>query len=64
MSAHMALPQQLHYKDQLKLMRAETAASWFVAALSWVVDAFTQPLSPERDLGPAPRSRDFPSFYC
>lgn len=64
MSAQIAFTPQRHYKDRMKSMRAETAASWFAVAVSWVVDVFTQPLSPEIDLGPAPRTRDFPSFYC
>lgn len=64
MSANLALGHQLHYKDQMKLWRAETAASWFADALRWVAEACTQPQSPELDIGPAPRSRDFPAFHC
>jgi hypothetical protein len=64
MSANMALSQQLHFKDQMKLMRAETAASWFATAVAWIVDAATQPLSPKFDVGAAPRSPAFPAFYC
>lgn len=64
MSANVALVQQLHYRDQMKLLRAECAASWFAVALDWIVDAFTQPLAREHDIGAAPRSRDFPAFHC
>lgn len=64
MSAHVALAHQLHYKDQMKLLRAETAASWFATALDWLVDACSRPLSSKLDVGPAPRSSDFPAFYC
>lgn len=53
-----------HYKDQLKLVRAAVAASWALEALAWLVDAFTAPLSPEFDIGEAPRNPDFPAFYC
>ncbi len=64
MSANVALT-QLHYKEPMQRTGAESGAPRLVAiVLSWVVDAFTQPLSPEIDVGPAPRSRDFPAFYC
>lgn len=64
MSASIAIAHGPHYKDQVKLVRAATAASWFAGAVRLVVDAFTEPLSPEFDMGPAPKSRDFPAFHC
>ncbi len=64
MSANLALAHQLHDKAQIKSPRAGTAASWFAIALDWVVEAFTQPLSPEFDIGAAPRSPQFPAFHC
>jgi hypothetical protein len=63
MSASTAVFGHVRYKDQLKLMRAETATAWMVAALGWVVEVFTQPLAREFDVGEAPRQRDFPAYY-
>jgi hypothetical protein len=62
MSANVAFT-QLHYEESMTRTGAGRAGL-VAAVLSWVVDVFTQPLSPEIDLGPAPRSRDFPAFYC
>jgi hypothetical protein len=64
MSAHAIAAPQVHYKDQMKMMRAETATSWTLAAVKWIADALTQPLSTEHDVGNAPRRRDFPAFHC
>ena len=64
MSANMAIAQQLHHSASSRAVHAETTGSWFAAALNWIVEAATQPLSPEFDVGSAPRSPGFPAFYC
>ncbi len=61
MSANTTL---LNFKDPMKVVRAEPLTSWFGVALGWIVEACTQPLSPEFDIGPAPRSPRFPAFHC
>lgn len=38
MSATASLAGQVRYKDQLKLMRAETVVSWFAIAFDRVVE--------------------------
>ena len=55
----------VHYKDQLKLMRAETAAAWMVAAFNWIGEALrAEPAAPERDVEAPARQRYYGAFHC
>jgi hypothetical protein len=55
----------LHYRDQLKLMRAETAAAWMVAALNWIVEALrVEPAASELDSEQPARQRYYGAFHC
>ena len=47
MSATTVLAPHGHYKDHLKLMRAEVAADWATESFRWLVDGITRMLSAE-----------------
>jgi len=39
MSTATTVTAHVHYKDQLKLVRAETATAWMIASFGWLWDA-------------------------
>jgi hypothetical protein len=65
MSATATLNEHVRYKDQLKLMRARTAADWTTDVFSWAIDAFrAEPTTPEWiDEVTPPRPRYYGAFY-
>lgn len=66
MSAEAALHGQVHYKEQLKLMRASTAAEWTFDALAWVWDFLRAPPARIESIDEATPSRPryYGAFYC
>ena len=65
MSATAALNEQVRYKDQLKLMRARTAADWTNDVFAWAIDALrAEPAAPAwlEEVTP-PRPRYYGAFY-
>ncbi len=65
MSATTALVGPVHYKEELKLMRAKTAADWTIGAFAQVIDALrAEPARTEwlDELSP-PRKRYYGAFY-
>lgn len=65
MSATAALDGHVRYKDQLKLMRARTAADWTTDVFAWAIDALrAEPTTPEwMDEATRPRPRYYGAFY-
>jgi hypothetical protein len=64
MSASATLTNQLRYRDQLKLMRAETAASWAAAAFDRVIKILKiEPASIAIDEDVAKPQRYFGAYY-
>ena len=65
MSATAALDGHVRYKDQLKQMRARTAADWTTDVFAWAIDAFrAEPATPEWiDEVTPPRPRYYGAFY-
>ena len=52
------------YKDQLKLMRAETVTAWMTAALGWMIEPVReQPAESILDEEKAARKRWYGAFY-
>ena len=65
MSASTTLVGPVHYKDQLKLMRAKTAADWTIAVFARLIDALrAEPARTEwLDEASPPRKRYYGAFY-
>lgn len=65
MSATAALDGHVRYKDQLKLMRARTAADWTTDVFAWAIDALrAEPTTSEWiDEVTPPRPRYYGAFY-
>jgi hypothetical protein len=56
---------QIRYKDQLKLMRAETVVSWFAIAFDRVVEALKiEPAVHTASDEAAKPQRYFGAFHC
>lgn len=66
MSAEAALHGQVRYKEQLKLMRAKTAADWTFGVLARVWDVLRAPPAPVASIDEATPSRPryYGAFYC
>ena len=64
MSITIAPVGHMPYKDQLKLVRAETVTAWVVAALDWMVDALRGETVTQRDVETPAEQRYFGAFYC
>jgi hypothetical protein len=65
MSATATVASQIRYKDQLKLMRAETAASWFAIAIDRVIEALKiEPAAHAASDEVAKTQRYFGAFHC
>jgi hypothetical protein len=66
MSATATVANHVRYKDQLKLMRAETVVSWFVASFDRMIEALQiEPaVHAANDDKAAPSQRYFGAFHC
>lgn len=65
MSATASIANQVRYKDQMKLMRAETAVSWFAIAFDRVIEALKiEPTVHAANDEAAPPQRYFGAFHC
>lgn len=65
MSAITAPMGHAHYREQLKLMRAETVTAWTVAAFSWLFEApRAESVATERDVDAPAQQRYFGAFHC
>ena len=67
MSTATTLTARVHYRDQLKLVRAETATAWMIASLRFVKDALrTVPPPPAtvRDEEVPSPQRYYGAFHC
>ena len=64
MSATATIANQVHYKEQLKLMRAETVVSWFAIAFDRVIDALQiEPAAVTADERNAKPQRYYGAYY-
>lgn len=64
MSATAALVGPVHYKEQLKLMRAKTAADWTIDGLARAIAALAAPTQPNwLDEAVPPQKRYYGAFY-
>ena len=64
MSATATVAHHLRYKDELKLMRAETVVSWFATAFDRVIDALQiEPTAVTVDERVAKPQRYFGAYY-
>ncbi len=64
MSATATLANQVHYKEQLKLMRAETVVSWFAIAFDRVIEALKiEPTAVTADERTAKPQRYYGAYY-
>jgi hypothetical protein len=65
MSATAVLDGRVHYKDQLKLQRASTAAEWTAEAFAWAFDAIRAEPGPAEwiDEVTPRRPRYYGAFY-
>ena len=64
MSATATIANQVHYKEQLKLMRAETVVSWFALAFDRVIDALKiEPAAVTADDAAAKPQRWYGAYY-
>ena len=66
MSATAALDGHVRYKEQLKLMRARTAADWTTGVFAWAIDALCAKPAPVEWIDEVkPRGlRYYGAFYC
>lgn len=65
MSATATVASQVRYKDQMKLIRAETVVSWFAIAFDRVIEALKiEPAVHTAKDEAAPRRRYFGGFNC
>jgi len=64
MSATATVANHVRYKDELKLMRAETVVSWFVTAFDRVIDMLQiEPTAVTVDERVAKPQRYFGAYY-
>jgi len=67
MSTATTLTARVHYKDQLKLVRAETATAWMIASFRFVKDALRTVPPPSATVldeeAPSPQ-RHYGAFHC
>jgi len=64
MSATATVAHHVRYKDELKLMRAETVVSWFAIAFDRVVDALQiEPAAVTADERNAKPQRYYGAYY-
>jgi len=64
MSATAIVASQVRYKDQMKLMRAETVVSWFAIAFDRVIEVLKiEPTAVTADDATAKPQRWFGAYY-
>ena len=64
MSATATAQSQIRYKDQLKMMRAETVVSWFAAAFDRAIEALKiEPAAVTAEDALAKPQRWFGAYY-
>ena len=64
MSATAAVASHVRYKDELKLMRAETVVSWFAIAFDRVIEVLKiEPTAVTADDATAKPQRWFGAYY-
>lgn len=64
MSATATVSHHVRYKDELKLMRAETVVSWFASAFDRVIDVLKiEPTAVTADDSTAKPQRWFGAYY-
>ena len=64
MSATATIAKHVRYKDELKLMRAETVVSWFATAFDRVIDVLQiEPTAVTVDERVAKPQRYFGAYY-